>query len=66
MNYHLITIGLMLGAGACIVLFGLGIVGAVFVALAVVLECACWIHALRGVRRRRDEFRAWDEFRAGP
>lgn len=53
MNYHLITIGLMLAAGACIVLFGLGIVGAVFVGLAVVLEWSCWIRAWRGVRRRR-------------
>lgn len=55
MNYHLITIGLMLSAGACIVLFGLGIVGAVFVALAVVLEGACWIHAWRGVGRRQGQ-----------
>jgi hypothetical protein len=53
MNYHLITIGLMLCAGACIVLFGLGFVGAVFVGLAVILECACWVHAWRGLRRRQ-------------
>jgi len=55
MNYHLITIGLMLGAGACIVLFGLGIIGAVFVGLAIVLEVACCIHARGGVRQRRGQ-----------
>jgi hypothetical protein len=55
MRYHLITIGLMVGAGACIVLFGLGIVGAVFVALAVVLEGACWIHGWHGLRRRQGQ-----------
>lgn len=52
MNYHLVTITLMLLAGACIVLFGLGQVGAIFLVFAVILEGTCWVRALRGTRRR--------------
>lgn len=51
MNYHLVTIALILLAGACVVLFGLGQVGAIFLAFAVILEAACWVVAWRGVRR---------------
>jgi hypothetical protein len=53
MKLHWISIAFILAAGACIVLFGLGLVGAVFVALAVVCEWASWVFAWRGARRRR-------------
>jgi hypothetical protein len=51
MNYHLVTVGLVLAAGACVVLFGLGLVGAIFLVFAVLLEGACWVRAWRHARR---------------
>lgn len=53
MKSHWISIGLILAAGACIMLFGLGLVGAVFIGLAMVFECAGWVFAWRDARRRR-------------
>lgn len=50
MNYHFITVGLMVAAAACVVLFGLGRVGAIFLVFAVCLEAACWVRAWRYAR----------------